>query len=163
MQDTEITVTAWQPLATRLIQQFEGCAKKRADGKFEAYPDPRTHAAPWTIGWGSTGPDITQGTVWTQAQCDARFEEHLAQFGREVTSLLSTAPTSAYQMAGLVSFAYNLGTGNLAKSALLYKHRAGNYAGAQAEFARWNKSKGVAMPGLTRRRAAEAALYGRAG
>jgi GH24 family phage-related lysozyme (muramidase) len=36
------------------------------DGRFDAYPDPATGGAPWTIGWGSTGPDITKGTVWTK-------------------------------------------------------------------------------------------------
>ena len=34
-----------------LIRRFEGCARKRADGLIEAYPDPGTGAAPWTIGW----------------------------------------------------------------------------------------------------------------
>ena len=35
-----------------LIQQFEGCAKKKPDGSFEAYPDPGTGGDPWTIGGG---------------------------------------------------------------------------------------------------------------
>ena len=40
------------------------------------------------------------------------------------------------------------------------RHKAGDYAGALAEFAKWNKAKGQVLAGLTRRRAAEAALYG---
>ncbi|MEQ1641654.1 MAG: lysozyme, partial [Novosphingobium sp.] len=36
-----------------LIKRFEGCAKRRSDGRFEAYPDPGTGGAPWTIGWGA--------------------------------------------------------------------------------------------------------------
>lgn len=36
-----------------------------------AYPDPLTHAAPWTIGIGHTGPEVHQGLVWTDAQIDA--------------------------------------------------------------------------------------------
>jgi lysozyme len=39
------------------------------------------------------------------------------------------------------------------------KHKAGDHAGAAAAFALWNKSKGKVLAGLTRRRAAEAALY----
>src|SRR5689334_19359009 len=45
-----------------LIQQFEGCARLRQDGSVEAYPDPGTGGAPWTIGWGATGPGIAEGT-----------------------------------------------------------------------------------------------------
>jgi lysozyme len=39
-------------------------------------------------------------------------------------------------------------------------HKAGDYAGAKAQFARWDKNDGKVMKGLARRRAAEAALYG---
>jgi lysozyme len=59
----------------------------------------------------------------------------------------------------MVSFAYNVGPANLASSTLLKKHKAGDYAGAAAEFAKWNKANRKVMAGLTRRRAAEAALY----
>ena len=60
---------------------------------------------------------------------------------------------------GMVCFAYNCGVANLKSSTLLRKHKAGDYAGAAKEFARWNKAAGKVMAGLTRRRAAEAALY----
>lgn len=36
----------------RLIKAYEGCARLRADGRYDAYPDPGTGGAPWTIGWG---------------------------------------------------------------------------------------------------------------
>lgn len=140
------------PACLNLIKQFEGC-------KLIAYPDPGSGGDPWTIGWGSTGPDIRKGTVWTQAQADTRFAEHVAQFGRSVEQLLGGAATSQCQFDALVSLAYNIGTGNLSSSTLLKKHKAGDYAGAAAEFARWNKASGKVMAGLTRRRAAEAALY----
>ena len=44
------------------------------------------------------------------------------------------------QFGALVSFTYNLGAGNLASSTLLRKLNAGDYAGAAAEFPRWNKA-----------------------
>jgi GH24 family phage-related lysozyme (muramidase) len=144
---------------TKLIQQFEGCAKKRSDGTFEAYPDPGSGGDPWTIGWGSTGADIKKGVVWNQQQCDERFTEHLADFGAKVNNALGGAATTQQQLDALVSFAYNVGVGNLQSSTLLRKHKAGDYAGAAAEFAKWNKAAGKVLPGLTRRRAAEAALY----
>jgi GH24 family phage-related lysozyme (muramidase) len=144
---------------TKIIQQFEGCAKRRSDGSFEAYPDPGSGGDPWTIGWGSTGADIKKGVVWTQAQCDERFAQHLAEFGEGVAAAIGNAPTTQHQFDAMVSFAYNVGLANLRSSTLLKKHKAGDYAGAAAEFARWNKAAGKVLPGLTRRRAAEAALY----
>ncbi|HEX9807232.1 MAG TPA: glycoside hydrolase family protein [Alteraurantiacibacter sp.] len=46
---------------------------------------------------------------------------------------------------------------------LTRKHKAGDLAGAAREFARWNKAGGRELKGLTRRRAAEAQLYGESG
>jgi lysozyme len=59
----------------------------------------------------------------------------------------------------LVSFAYNVGAGNLKASTLLKKLNAGDTAGAAQEFQRWNKAAGKVLPGLTRRRACEALLF----
>ena len=50
----------------------------------------------------------------------------------------------------------------LGDSTLLKKHLRGDYAGCAAQFAAWNKAGGQVLRGLTRRRAAEAALYGEA-
>lgn len=151
-----ITVTAWQPLATKLMHQFEGC-------KLKAYPDPGSRDGhPWTIGWGSTGPGIGPGVVWTQEQADERFLADLTSFGNKVAALIGDAPTTAHQMAALVSLAYNIGTGALKGSTVLRKHKAGDYVGAKAAFGMWNKNDGRVMAGLTRRRAAEAELYGKA-
>lgn len=143
-----------------LIQEFEGCAKKQPDGSFLAYPDPGSGGAPWTIGWGSTGPDIKPGTVWTQAQCDQRLEAHVAEFAQGVSSALANAPTSQHQFDAMVCFSYNVGLANFQSSTLLKLHKAGDFSGAEAQFARWNKASGQVLPGLVRRRAAEAALYG---
>jgi len=147
------------PDCIKLVQEFEGCAKRRPDGGFEAYPDPGSGGDPWTIGWGSTGPDIKKGVVWTQKQCDDRFTEHLGEFAEKVSKILGDTPTTQHQFDALVSFAYNLGPGNLSSSTLLKKHKARDFAGAAAEFAKWNKAAGKVMAGLTRRRLAEAALY----
>jgi lysozyme len=147
------------PDCAKLVQEFEGCARKQPDGTFMAYPDPGSGGDPWTIGWGSTGADIKKGVVWTQQQCDDRFTEHLADFAEKVGNLLDGVPTTQKQFDAMVSFAYNVGVGNLAASTLLRKHKAGDFAGAALEFARWNKAAGKVLPGLTRRRAAESALY----
>ena len=146
-----------------LIKTFEGCARRRADGLVEAYPDPGTGGEPWTIGWGSTGKDrvnggrIRRGTVWTQAQCDARLEEDVARYAAEVARAIGEAPTTQAQFDAMVSFHYN--TGAIGKATLTRKHRAGDHAGAAREFDRWCYAGGRVMKGLARRRAAESSLY----
>lgn len=144
-----------------LIHGFEKCVLK-------AYPDPGSaNGHPWTIGWGSTGPDVKPGTVWTQAYADTRFEEDLAKFELGVNQLVGNNRTTQNQFDALVSFAYNCGLDidgdtlaeGLGDSTLLKKHNAGDHAGAAKQFAAWNKNDGQVMRGLVRRRAQEAQLY----
>ena len=142
-----------------LIKQFEGCARVRRDGLVAAYPDPGTGGAPWTIGWGATGPDIGPGTVWTQARCDERLLRDIARHAAEVDKTIGDAPTTQGQFDALVSFHYN--TGAIARATLTARHKAGDHTGATAEFARWNMAGGKVLRGLVRRRAAEARLYER--
>ena len=151
------------PDGIALIKRFEGCAKRRTDGAFEAYPDPGTGGEPWTIGWGATGRDlvhggrIAKGTVWSAAECDARLENDLARYAAEVAAAIGEAPTSQRQFDAMVSFHYN--TGAIARATLTKKHRAGDYEGAAREFARWRFAGGRVMRGLEKRRAAESSLY----
>ncbi len=151
------------PRGAALIKQFEGCARGRPDGRIEAYPDPGTGAEPWTIGWGATGPDhvhggrIGPGTIWTQGQCDDRLARDLVRYANDVARAIGSAPTTQGQFDAMVSFHYN--TGAIARATLTKKHIARDYAGAAAEFARWNKAGGRVLRGLVRRREAEAALY----
>lgn len=145
------------PAGIALIKAFEGCARIRGDGMVEAYPDPGTGGAPWTIGWGATGAGIGPGTLWSQQQCDARLDADIARHAGDVRRALGGARTSQPQFDALVSFHYN--TGAIARATLTAKHRAGDHAGAAAEFARWNRAGGRVMRGLVRRRAAEARLY----
>ncbi|MFN7159917.1 MAG: lysozyme, partial [Erythrobacter cryptus] len=95
--------------------------------------------------------------VWTRAQCDQRLDEDLVRYAAEVAAALGDAPTSQNQFDALVSFHYN--TGAIARATLTRRHKAGDHQGAAAEFARWNRAGGKVLPGLVRRRAAEAALY----
>jgi GH24 family phage-related lysozyme (muramidase) len=148
-----------------LIKSFESCAKAIGNGRFEAYPDPApgNNGLPVTIGWGSTrdfqGRPIKLGTVWTQEQCDRKKAEDMAEFERQVRAILGNTPTTQGQFDALVSFAYNIGSDDLRKSTLMRRHKAGDHTAAAKEFARWNRAGGQVMRGLTRRRAAEAALY----
>jgi GH24 family phage-related lysozyme (muramidase) len=147
-----------------LLHHFEGFHRDIGSGKVRAYPDPATGGEPWTIGYGSTGRDPFNGgrigtnTIWTHEQARQRFRDHLRQFEREVSAVI-TAPTTQGQYDAIVSLAYNVGSANVAKSTLLRLHNAGNHAAAQKQFVRWNRAAGKVMAGLTRRRQAEACLY----
>ena len=145
------------PKGMALIKRFEGCAWARADGQFEAYPDPATGGAPWTIGWGATGAGIRAGVVWTQAECDARLARDLGRYARDVAKAIGGAPTTQGQFDAMVSFHYN--TGAIARASLTRHHVAGRIAEAADEFGKWVNAAGKRLPGLVRRRAAEAALY----
>lgn len=141
-----------------LIHSFETCAKRRADGLYEAYPDPgSSNGLPWTIGWGSTGPDIGPGTVWTKDQCDARFKRDLARFEAEVSAAIGKTPTTQAQFDALVSFHYN--TGAIKSATLTRRHNEQNYVAAAKQFGRWIFNDGRKLNGLVRRRAAERELY----
>lgn len=146
----------WLPPALALIKEFEGC-------RLTAYPDPGTGGVPWTIGWGSTrdeqGKAIVPGTTWTQERADARLAADVGKFAAGVDSALGGAATTANQKAAMVSLAYNVGVKAFAGSTLLKLHKAGDYAGAAARFADWNKAAGKVLKGLTRRREAEARVY----
>lgn len=132
------------------IKGFEG-------EKLAAYPDPGTGAAPWTIGVGHTGPDVRPGMTITAAQSTNLLRADLAKFEAGVAALAPT--TTQGQFDALVSFAFNVGLTNLKGSTLLRKHNAGDYAGAADQFALWNKAAGKVLPGLVKRRAAEAQIY----
>ena len=146
----------WLALAVPLIAEFEGFRER-------AYPDPGTGGKPWTIGFGSTrdehGQPIKPGTVWTRARAEARFRRDVQEFAEHVDRIIDGAPTTPNQKAAMVSLAYNVGPANLATSTLLRLHKVGDYAGAANEFARWKFAAGKVLPGLVRRRAAEAKLY----
>lgn len=130
-----------------LIKSFEGC-------KLTAYLCP---ANVWTIGWGRT-TGVKRGQTISQAQADSWLEEGYDAFERKVLASVKV-PLTDNQLGALVSFAYNVGIGALKSSTLLRLLNAGDYRAASMQFARWNKAGGRVLRGLTRRRAAEAALF----
>lgn len=138
----------------QLMHRWESC-------KLKAYPDPGSKDGhPWTIGWGATGDGIGPGVVWTQEQCDARFERDIASRVEQVTKAIGSAKTTQNQFDALMSFHYN--TGRIFSATLVKKHIAGDYEGARAEFGKWVYNDGKVLRGLVRRRAEEAELYGKA-
>lgn len=133
----------------RLVQEFEGLS-------LEAYWD--SLGSVWTIGWGHTGSDVHASQTITAAQADTLLTMDLGQVSAGLEPLLKMATTNN-QFAAMVSFGFNLGLGALAGSTLLRLHNMGTYTAASAQFARWDHAGGKVVPGLLRRRLAEAALY----
>ena len=69
-------------------------------------------------------------------------------------------PITQHQFDALLSFTYNVGTGNLARSTLLRKVKANpKDPSIRGEFSRWVYGGGKRLPGLVRRRKMEADLY----
>lgn len=142
-----------------LVKPFEGYAKRLSDGGCRAYPDPATHGAPWTIGWGCTGADITPDTVWSQDKAQEELEKHLLYFTSKAIRMSPSLITSGdRRLAAIISFNYNCGLGNYRISTLKKRVDAQDWEGACEEIVKWNKASGRVLYGLTRRRLAESIL-----
>jgi GH24 family phage-related lysozyme (muramidase) len=135
-----------------LIKVFEGFRGR-------AYRDP---VGVWTIGYGHTSmaglPDVRAGMVVSEAEASEILQRDVEMFARGVRERL-TRKVSDQQFSALVSFAYNVGLGALAKSSVLRAVNAGDFEAVPRRLALWTKAGGRTLPGLVRRRAAEAALF----
>lgn len=129
-----------------LIKQYEGC-------RLAAY---RCAAGVWTIGYGHTA-GVHSGMTITQAQADAYLQQDIAKFEGYVNNpayIPITEQLNQNQFDALVSFAFNLGAGNLRK--LCKGRTAAQIAQAMTQYC---KANGKVLAGLKRRRAAEQALF----
>jgi lysozyme len=131
-----------------LVKSFEGLFLK-------AY---RCPAGVWTIGYGCT-EGVKPGMVWTKDEAEAALLRELSKFEAAVNKLAKVT-LNQNQYDALVSFAYNCGEGALSRSGLLKKVNA-NADGkvVAAEFMKWTRGGGRVLPGLVRRRKAEADLF----
>ena len=165
-----------------LIKEFEGCHERIGgdtydighgrqvcgDGLYRAYPDPATGGEPWTIGWGTTRDEfnepIKQGDTATQEEVDRYL---LADCDAGMIILADTIPywdeMSDDQHGALLSFGYNLGWhfyGASGFDTITSELRGHNWDfGVPVAMKLYNKGNGQVMPGLVRRRQAEADLW----
>lgn len=148
--------------ALECIQHFESCLNPIGNGRFAAYPDPAHGWRVPTIGWGTIayedGTKVQRGDIIDQSRADELLVWESAEKAAGVLRLVKV-PLDQDQFAALISFAYNVGLGNLASSTLLRKLNAKDYRGAANEFPRWNKAGGSILAGLVRRRASERRLF----
>ena len=96
---------------------------------------------------------------WTDEAIDLLFDADLLRFESGVLRHCPDSVTSQGQFDALVAFSFNCGLGALQASTLRRLYNAGDIAGAADEFLKWNKGGGRILPGLTRRRLAEQALF----
>lgn len=130
-----------------LIKQHEGL-------RLEAY---RCPAGVFTIGYGHTA-GVRRGDVIDERRAEQLLADDLKRFEAVVNR--ECPGINQNQFDALVSFTFNLGETNLRKSTLLKCVKANpDGQNIYTEFLRWNKSKGEVLPGLIRRRKAEADLY----
>ncbi len=137
----------------------EQLVKRLESYRAEAYPDPGSHGAPWTCGYGHTGKDCYPGVRFTKSQATAWFKTDYTKAEADV-DLSVTKPLTYYQKIALVSFTYNLGGGNLSRSTLLKDVNAGDYADAAKELKRWVVASGKRCNGLAFRREVESIVFG---
>lgn len=132
-----------------LIKKFEGL-------KLESYKCP---AGLWTIGYGNTQWENGIRVIENQV-IDIQRAEKLLTFWVSKYADRINLKVNQYQFDALVSFAYNVGITNFDSSTLKKKVIANpNDLTIRDEFMKWVSSRGKQLPGLVKRRQAEANLY----
>lgn len=130
-----------------LIKEFEGLSLK-------AYLCP---AGRWTIGYGHTA-GVRKGQVITQDDAGRMLADDCRVAERTLNAL--GVNFRQEQFDALVSWIFNLGTGSFSTSTLRKRILAGAADEQVAdEIVRWVNASGKPMPGLMRRRAAEANMF----
>lgn len=135
-----------------LIKEFEGLEEI-------AYPDPGTGGDPWTIGYGHTGADVYPGLRISKLRAEELLVKDLRRFEDAVEALIDVE-LNQNEFDALVSFTYNVGEGALGDSTLRRRLNAeeDKCPVFQQELPRWVNGGNGPMPGLIRRREAEAKL-----
>lgn len=135
-----------------LIKQFEGL-------ELEAYQD---IAGVWTIGYGHTGSDVQPGMRISEREAEALLRRDLRSRENAVDRLTKVS-VNQNEFDALVSFIYNVGISAFERSTARRRLNRGDRLGAANALTWWNKATvgGVLREvlGLTRRRAAEKALF----
>lgn len=135
-----------------LIKEYEGV-------RLKSYKCP---AGVWTVGVGHTSaagaPEVKPGMTITETEALKILRNDLKKFEASIDSMVRV-PLKQNQYDALCSFIFNVGAGAFQKSTLLRKLNAGDYAAVPQELMKWTKAGGKELPGLVRRRRAEAAMW----
>lgn len=141
---------AWSPaLAAKFIEDWEG-------RRLAAY---KCSAGVWTIGVGHTD-GVAEGMTITQQQADAWLIEDIAKAQRELAKFINVK-VSEGQFIALVSLAFNVGAANVVQKCpkLMRAVNCGDVDEAAHQMLDIVKAGGQVLPGLVKRRKAEAVLF----
>ena len=141
-----------EEIACQLIRRFEGL-------RLSPYLCP---AGVGTVGYGSTryedgtSVSLTDPPI-SRERAEALMLHEVNQIAPKVRQLCPGADTPGRQ-AALIDFTFNLGLGRLKSSTLRKRVNAGDWDAVPTELRKWVVGGGRPLPGLVKRREAEAAL-----
>lgn len=138
-----------------LAMSYEGYARLLPNDSCAAYWD--AIGLVWTIGYGSTGSDVTQSSIWTRATATNRFGQTFQQCMDGVKR--ASPNVDGNRLEALASFAYNCGIGAYQTSTMRRYVNQSRWTDAANELPKWCNSHGRKVQGLVNRRAAERALF----
>jgi len=143
--------------ATAVVKRIEGFYPKPYDDNGDQ------PGGTWTIGYGTivdvNGHPVTPDTPSvTEEQATELLQRDMLGAASDVRKRVQ-AKLLVCQAAALISWTYNLGGGNLAKSTMLTRINAGDFAAVPNEMRKWISQEGRPLVGLLRRRWAEAAIF----
>ena len=115
-----------------------------------------------TIGYGSTHYPSGKSVKLSDApvskeQAETLLMYELSKIEPWVVALCPTL-TDVHRRAAILDWVYNLGVGRLRASTMRKRINERDWEAARRELLRWDKAGGKVLPGLTKRRAAEALL-----
>lgn len=138
-----------------LLQSLEGCELK-------AYPDPKSalgiqctshkwpmhrykevsnwaslSGAPWTIGFGDTGPAVHEGVEISQGEAVRRLVERLDKEFQPALALLP-GPISQNEFDAMICFCYNIGVHGFHTSQVYLSMLKGDRINASEGFHHWD-------------------------
>lgn len=138
--------------AVPFVKHFEGF-------RAEAYKCP---AGVWTIGYGHT-KNIREGDTVSIRQAETMLSFDLSDIAQELSEHIHRDDLSDGQCVALCSLAFNVGVPYMVNHCpkLMAAVNAGKDAEAAEEFLDITRAGGKVLPGLVRRRKAEAFIYRR--
>ena len=145
------------PDGLKLLREHEGVRK-------DVYLDP-IGLPTGGVGHLLKGDEIEKfpvGTILSDEQVDEWLRQDVREAEEAVERLVSARLTQN-QFDALVSFVFNVGSGNFERSQLRRLLNAGKVDLAAQQFNRWVFAGGRRFRGLERRRGDEAELFARAG
>jgi lysozyme len=134
-------------LAAGLIAKWEGV-------RYEAYPDPATGGAPWTVCFGHTGLGVERGRKYTRAECDAFLREDMQQADAIVRACVPREMPDGVR-ASLISLTFNVGPKPVCTGSPGRFARAGDWPNTCKSLDLYKFAGGRVFRGLVLRRADE--------